>query len=615
MMTVRELIKAYQAGDTPRRREDTRHALWWMDQIGELPVDHLDATLIHRQVQTLMKRGRSEWTANHYLRFFRRVCAWGALMAYLPADPSKTIPRPKDKPAVLRVLTPEEERKLCAALGEPYGLWVRFAILTGLKQSEQFTLRWRDVDLPRNTVMIPHQQTGAVVALSLSPEAVAVLRELRRVHPPSLWVFPDLRNPTRPANVHSFYTGRWESAIRRADIPWCAWKDLRHTCGVRLAKQGIPISEVTSLLRQREVRQAYYYRAWQPGQAYIRKTPKPRAKLVFTDLNPDELHRLLGRDRSSAPLSFRELCHLYAVHHLKDRPSREGFERIFRQFWQPWVDRNPDTITRKEVRLWFLALEGTPSHANKAATFLRAVYNWAIRMELVSCTNPLHLLVKFREYSRERFMDTQEVQRFMEGLPHLPDKPRAFLLLVLFTGCRRGEALKMRWTDVDHASRLWRKARTKNGSTHNVPLPIQVMEALSTLPRTSEWVFPGANGQHWSRSSAQKTWQLIRSRWNMGDVRLHDLRRSCASYLAITGENLPTIQSVLNHRSLTQTSVYARLNTKAMDRALQAQADRFCSLVPDPQVLPALAHETPPLPLLAMQEHSGGSEMHGEWPG
>ena len=64
----------------------------------------------------------------------------------------------------------------------------------------------------------------------------------------------------------------------------------------------------------------------------------------------------------------------------------------------------------------------------------------------------------------------------------------------------------------------------------------------------------------------------------MDVVKLHDIRLTCASYLAIQGENLPVIQSVLNHRSLAPTSIYARLNTKATDRALQAQADRFCGV-------------------------------------
>lgn len=370
----------------------------------------------------------------------------------------------------------------------------------------------------------------------------------------------------------------WASAVRRADIPWCAWKDLRHTCGVRLAKPGVPVRDVTMFLRQSEVRQAYYYRAHQPGQTYIKKSVVKTSPHVFEDLQPEQLQALIGRDITSAPVTFKELCHLYASHHLNTRSSREGFDRMYRQWWQPWAHRLAHTITRKEIRMWHLALEHTPAHANHGATYLRALYNWGIRMELLSCANPVIGLMKYRQYARERFLDAQEAHRFMDGLFQLPLKPRAFFLLLLLTGCRMGEGLRLRWADVDASTRLWRKGRTKNGSSHVVPLPFQVMDALSALPRTCEWVFPGKNGNHWSRASVDNVWQLVRQQWNLGDVRIHDLRRTCASYLAISGENLPTIQNVLNHRSLTPTSIYARLNTKAMDRALQAQADRFSSL-------------------------------------
>jgi len=45
----------------------------------------------------------------------------------------------------------------------------------------------------------------------------------------------------------------------------------------------------------------------------------------------------------------------------------------------------------------------------------------------------------------------------------------------------------------------------------------------------------------------------------------------------------------VDHRNVAHSSIYARRNTKATDRALQAQADRVCSLVSEkPEVLPAL---------------------------
>lgn len=585
-MTIADLIHAYRYADTPRKKEDERHAAWWIDRIGGFLVEELSTDLIQRQLVVSAKYGRSVWTSNHYFRFLRRVCSWGRLMAYLPLDPCQAIDLPEDKPSTLRVLTEDEERALCAALGQPYALWVRFAILTGLKQSEQFSLLWKAVDLPQATLHLPDQKLGGIVALSLPADAVAVLQQLHRLHPPSIWVFPDLRNPTRPANAHAFYVGRWESAIRRAGIPKCAWKDLRHTCGVRLAKQGVRVGEVTSFLRQREERQAYYYRAHQPGQSFLKKPVAKATPVAFDDLHPEQLQTLIGRDTTESPLTFKELCHVYAAHHLNSRPSRLNFDRHYRQFWQQWADRLADSLIHKEVKLWYLSLSRTPGHANKAATFLKALYNWGIRMDLVSCPNPVLGLLRYRSVTRERFLTVGELHRFMLGLPHLSLKLRTFLLVLLLTGCRHGEARQMRWADVEMSTRLWRKPRTKNGTSHYVPLPVQVIELLQRLPHTSEWVFPGTLERPWSAAAAQKEWGKIRRLWNLDDVTLHDLRRTAASYLAISGENLPTIQNVLNHRSLTPTAIYARLNTKAVDRALQAQADRFCAIVNVPAALP-----------------------------
>jgi len=560
------------------RREDGRHAGWWIRHLGREPVSALTPDRICVALERLTSRGRSPSTVAFYLRYLRRVCAWCTLMSYLPADPCAGMTLPKERTPPMRVLTEAEERALCGALGPPYALWVRFAILTGLKQSEQFTLRWRDVDLDRATVLLPHATTGAVSLLRLAPPAVAILRHLRAQQPPSMWVFPDPQNPFRPVNIHAFYTGRWVTAVHRTGIPWCTWKDLRHTCGVRLAQGGLPVGEITRLMRQREPRQAYAYRAWPPGGVPPHARPARPREPLFAELAQGELRTVMLRDLATQPVTVGEGARLYAVHHLKHRPTRAHFERIYRQFWQPWADRPLERLTRKEVHAWYLGLAETPGQANKALTLLRSFYNWVLGLELVTAANPATGIRRFPQVPRERFLSVDELHRVMAGLPHLPAKPRAYLLVLLLTGARRSEARCMRWTDVDEGTRLWRKPKTKTGTAQLVPLPAQVMEAVQALPRTSDWIFPGQDGRPWSVTNVEKQWAVIRRRWGLDDVRLHDLRRTCASYLAIDGENLPTIQNVLNHRSLTPTSIYARLNTKAVDRALQRQADRFLAL-------------------------------------
>ena len=604
-MTIAELISQYRLAPGERaRREDPRHAQWWIQHMGQEPIAALTAERVCCALDRLAAHNRSPSTVAFYLRFLRRVCAWAALMTLLPKDPCAGMELPKERTPPMRILTAAEEQAVCAMLGPPYALWVRLAIMTGLKQSEQFTLRWRDVDLDRATLLLPQPTTGALCALQLQPAAVEVLRQLRQEQQPSLWVFPDPQNPSRPVNIHAFYVGRWATAVHRANIPWCAWKDLRHTCGVRLAQRGLPANDITRAMRQRENRQAYTYRAWQADGGPTPPRPTAPKAPLFTELADGELRNAMLRDLSLQPLTLGEGARLYAVHHLKQRPSRDQFERLFRQYWQPWHERPLESLTRKEVRAWYLTLAHTPGQANKALTLLRSLYNWALSLELITSSNPATGIRRFPHTPRERFLSVDELHRVMAGFPHLPAKPRAFFLVLLLTGARRSEARSMRWIDIDASSRLWRKPTTKNKTSQLVPLPAQAMEALQSLPRTSEWIFPGRHGRPWSVGSVEKEWGVLRRRWGLDDVRLHDLRRTCASYLAISGENLPTIQSVLNHRSLTPTSIYARLNTKAIDRALQRQADRFFGI---PEAGPPLQggtieHRTEPLEIAGLCE-------------
>jgi integrase len=54
---------------------------------------------------------------------------------------------------------------------------------------------------------------------------------------------------------------------------------------------------------------------------------------------------------------------------------------------------------------------------------------------------------------------------------------------------------------------------------------------------------------------------------NVSDLRIHDLRRTLGSYMAIGGESLPVIGEALGHKDHRTTTIYARLSR---DPVLQA---------------------------------------------
>jgi len=115
----------------------------------------------------------------------------------------------------------------------------------------------------------------------------------------------------------------------------------------------------------------------------------------------------------------------------------------------------------------------------------------------------------------------------------------------------------------------------------------------------SEWGIP------WEGTAIEHAWQKIRRRVGLDDVRIHNLRRTAASWLAINGSNLPVIQQMLSHKSLSSTQVYAKLSVAPVRLALDDQAGRMLGPVAAPLVS---NHAMRP-------PQQTSDEQRQEWPG
>lgn len=275
-------------------------------------------------------------------------------------------------------------------------------------------------------------------------------------------------------------------------------------------------------------------------------------------------------------MTIKQLSSLYLNNHLAQRSSFDTTKRLIRNTFCQIQDIRVRELQPKTVLEWHTSLSGTPYQANRALGVLKSMIRWGKKLQLCS-EDPTPGVQRFPVHSRSRFLTTEELQRLLSSLADAATNIRLYVLIVLATGCRRSEARNIRWSDIDLAHRRWTKPRTKNGQWHVVPLPTQIIAELRTYPRESPWLFQGLNGKPWSVAGIEKAWGKVRRLCNLNDVRLHDLRRTAASHMAINGENLTTIQKMLDHSSLQATAIYARLNLDALDGALQRNADRFFS--------------------------------------
>src|SRR5262249_17880665 len=94
---------------------------------------------------------------------------------------------------------------------------------------------------------------------------------------------------------------------------------------------------------------------------------------------------------------------------------------------------------------------------------------------------------------------------------------------------------------------------------------------------TSEWVFPGQKpGTHLQEPKA--TWRKVVKLANLSDLRMHDLRRTLGSYMAMSNQSLQIIGKALGHKSHTSTQIYPRLANDPVRQAMEkAQTDMFAA--------------------------------------
>jgi integrase len=267
------------------------------------------------------------------------------------------------------------------------------------------------------------------------------------------------------------------------------------------------------------------------------------------------------------------------------------------------------------VESWFHEIgEHSQSQANKSLGMLRTMFGRARDWRVFTGENPAQRVRKYTRPSRTRFVKPEEMPALMAVLQREREDIQCFFLLCPLVGCRRSEGLTLKWADLDIAGALWHKSKTKTGFAHTIPIPRSLLERLDALPRINEWVFATQQG-HWCRSMASERWTVIRRAAGLDDVTIHDLRRTCASWLCVQGTNLAVIgRGVLNHTNLSNTAIYTRLNTAPVAQALEENSTRMLGSVPSVRpVRPRASTITPP-PQAPVWIPSHAEERD-EWPG
>jgi len=211
---------------------------------------------------------------------------------------------------------------------------------------------------------------------------------------------------------------------------------------------------------------------------------------------------------------------------------------------------------------------------NRMIVLMKFIYNCAIRWDVLppKC-NPCDGVAPFEDHgARERYLTTEEVQRLFDELDTNRNvQVGQVIRLLLYTGARKREVLDARWDEIDFSRRLLMipVARSKSKKVHYIPLSDAALELLLALPRQKDipWVFFNPKTKK-PPVSIFYAWDSIRKKVGLGEVRLHDLRHSYASFLVNAGRSLYEVQKLLGHHDPKVTMRYAHLSPQAMLEAV-----------------------------------------------
>ena len=117
---------------------------WWGKQFAAQRLNAITVERLETIRDELLAGERTPQRVNRYLSWLRACLNLAIKKKKLTSNPVCQLTMFPETEGKLRALDVKEEATLLEAISPIYGPWVRFAILTGLRQKEQFTLQWSD---------------------------------------------------------------------------------------------------------------------------------------------------------------------------------------------------------------------------------------------------------------------------------------------------------------------------------------------------------------------------------------------------------------------------------------------------------------------------------------
>ena len=264
--TINELAARYMAEHAPRKKPSSQKRDSQLWRIHILPaIGNIKAAFLTRDDVLRLHSSFKDMpiTANRTLSLLSKALNLAELWGYRPdgSNPCRHIPKNRENKRE-RFLGQEEILRLSQVLLEleennsesPSAICaIRLLLLTGCRLNEILTLRWENVDLERNCLMLPDSKTGKKTVY-LSPQAMELLRTAP-IEQDNPYVIIGKKQQSHLINLQK----SWRRIREKAGLDNMRLHDLRHTFASTAIQQKVDLYHLSKLLGHKSIQTTQRY--------------------------------------------------------------------------------------------------------------------------------------------------------------------------------------------------------------------------------------------------------------------------------------------------------------------------------------------------------------------
>jgi integrase len=279
-----------------------------------------------------------------------------------------------------------------------------------------------------------------------------------------------------------------------------------------------------------------------------------------------EKQRILGIAEADK-ITFADVADKY-LQYQKPRVSPKRYERIegiIRLHLKPAFKGEIGNVTRSRITDFVTARLGKASSGSVRQEFLclkhilrLAHEEWNLIPDSPAKTVTLQTLGVKLAPDRVRYLHPDEL---LTILSHCPEWLRPIVVLAVATGLRRGNIVRLRWTQYDARTGKLNIKQTKNREPitvylNKIGLAGLTMAAAHYGAGTVGRIFPDV-----TEINVSVTFGRVCKAAGIADFHFHDLRHTHASWLKMTGADIHTIAMMLGHKDIRQTVRYSHVSS------------------------------------------------------